>query len=325
MDAYLSPTQLEKNPMITRKQMKLKTALRFSWKILLYSFGCALAAYLIYLLFDVSHISIPPSVVAILGAALAIILAFRNASAYERWWEARSLWGEMVNESRTFTRQALTVVDPVNIPNELLDACYKLVRGQIAWVNALRLQMRNDSDPEVWQKEVGTYFTPEEFAFFLSKSNKATHIGIHQGRVIKELNANGVLDTYSYIQIDDTLTRITAIQGDCERINDTPLPRPYDYYTRIFLALFILFFPFGMVDIFSSLKFTWVLVPITVVVGWMFYQIYVFGKILSRPFDNIETDVPMTSICRDIEIDLKEIIGDANIPEPFVSLNGVIH
>ena len=147
--------------------------------------------------------SIPPSVVAILGGALAILLAFRNASAYERWWEARKIWGMIVNESRTFTRQALTVADPDNVPDELLQSSYKLVRGQIASIYAMRLQTKEITDREVWDREVGVYFSPKEYEGFMKANNRVTQIGMHQGWAIKELNARRVLDMYRPGGIND--------------------------------------------------------------------------------------------------------------------------
>lgn len=310
--------------MITRKTLHFGNAVRFAWKNLLYSGIISTLAFFVHRFYMDDYVSIPSAVVAILGTALAIIMAFRNAAAYDRWWGARSQWARVASESRTFTRQALTVVDPDHIPTELLDRSYQLVRGQIGWVNALRLQLKEVADEEVWKKEVGVYFNPDEYREIQSKSNRVTAIGMHQGNGIKELNAEDVLDIYSYIQIDDTITRLSDIQGALESIQDTPLPRPYDYYTRAFLAVFILFFPFGMIDVFWQLSLPLLIVPVTMVVGWIFYQIYIFGTVMSEPFA-YRTDVPMDFIARKIEIDLKEIIGEKDIPTNIEPRNGHVH
>ncbi len=267
----------------------------------------------------VSHLwvdwAIPVGVVAILGTALAIILGFRNTSAYERWWEARKIWGGIVNESRTFTRQALTIVGRAEMAPDLWQDCCRIVRAQIAWINALRLQLREQYDPEVWRKEVGVHLSDKDFEEIMSKSNKVTHIAMLMGYAIKELNAHETMDTFSYIQMDDTLTRITDLQGRAERIKSTPLPVPYDYYTMAFLAIFVTFFPFAFVETFDEIAFAWLVIPVTIVVSWIFFQIYVIGRVMSKPFANWKTDVALTSICKVIEVDLKEIIGDKDIPE----------
>lgn len=309
--------------MITRKALRLGSVLRYSWKNLTYSFCIALATYFMHIYFMDKNVSIPPSVVAILGTALAIIMAFRNASAYDRWWGTRKHWASIESESRTFTRQALTVVDPDHIPEELLNRSLQLVQGQLGWVNAMRLQLNGITDLIEWKERVGVYFSKEDYDRISTRSNVVTQIGMLQGNAIKELNAEEVLDIYSYIQIDDTITRLTDLQGDLEAIKDTPLPRPYDYYTRAFLAVFILFFPFGMIDTFWRLNAPLLIVPVTMVVSWIFYQIYVFGTVMSQPFE-FQTSVPMDYIVRKIEIDLKEIIGEKNIPDPVLEKAGVL-
>ncbi len=310
--------------MITRRHLRLGTALRYSWKNITYSLICASLAWLVHVVWGLEKFFIPKEAVAILGTALAIILGFRNSSAYDRWWEARKIWGGVVNESRTFTRQVLTIVDPHNVPPGLLDSCKKLVRGQIAWVNALRLQLRNQMDKEVWQNEVGVYLKETDYTEIMTKSNKVTQIAMLQGYAIKEINAHDTMDIYSYIQMDDTLTRLTDLQGRCERIKSTPLPRPYDYYTMLFLNLFIFFFPFAFIEMFIGLSAPLLVIPVTAIIGWIFYQIYVFGLVMSNPFENWKTDVALSAISNVIEIDLKEIIDDKDVPAKMQPEDGSI-
>lgn len=310
--------------MITRTYLHPVSAVRYSGKNILFSTLCAALAFALYASPGLPHIEVPISVVAILGTAVAIILGFRNASAYDRWWEARKIWGGIVNESRTFTRQALTLADPRDAPEFRIHQMHMLVRNQLAWANALRLQLREVKDPEVWRNDVARHMTPELYASIITRTNKVTHIAIHQGRVIKELNVEGVMDDHSYVQIDDTLTRLTDLQGMSERIKHTPLPRPYDYYTLAFLNLFILSFPFGVMEPFIDRGMAWMIFPVTIVVGWIFFQIYIFGKVMSNPFENWRTDIPLDAICTTITIDLKEILGDSDIPEQLEPVDGAL-
>lgn len=310
--------------MITRNHLRLDTAIRYSWKNILYSLICSTAAWYIHVVMGNTHLAVPMSVVAILGTALAIILGFRNSSAYDRWWEARKIWGGVVNESRTFTRQAMTISDPRNISPALEEVSVRAVRQQIAWVNALRLQLRNIKDQQEWDTEIGTYLRPDDYTRIMGMSNKVTQIGMLNGFTIKELQAHEEMDIFSYIQMDDTITRLTDLQGRAERIKSTPLPRPYDYYTMAFLSLFIFFFPFAFVESFIEMAAAWLIIPVTAIVGWIFYQIYVFGKVLSNPFENWKTDVALHAISRVIEIDLKEIIAEESIPQPLVPQNGAL-
>jgi putative membrane protein len=310
--------------MITRTYLRPYTAIRFAWKNILFSAICAAAAYAFSTIPDLPQVRVPVAVVAILGTALAIILGFRNTSAYERWWEARKIWGGVVNESRTFTRQALTLEDHRKEGTGHGEKCQQLVRTHLAWVNALRLQLRERTDQSLWDTAVARHLQPELYAEVRRYTNKVTQLGIHQGKVLKELTCDGVMDSYSYIQIDDTLSRLTDLQGMAERIKSTPLPRPYDYYTMTFLSLFIIFLPFGMIDLFSEMGLIWLVFPITIIVGWIFFQIYIFGKVMASPFENWHTDVALDAICTTIEIDLRETLGDTDIPKKAVPVNGVL-
>lgn len=310
--------------MIVRKTFQIHTAIRYSWKNILISTICAGLAYASHHAYGSEGFVVPISVVAILGTALAIILGFKNSSSYDRWWEARKIWGGIVNESRTLTRQVLTIVDPKNVPPALWADSVQVVNRQIAWINALRLQLRGITDAEEWNQHVARHLSEADFTFIMSKTNKVTHLAMLQGDQIKEMNAREDLDTFSYIQMDDTLTRLTDLQGRCERIKSTPLPRPYDYYTMAFLNLFIFFFPFAFIKELLNLGEDYLIFPITILVGWMFYQIYVLGKVLASPFDNMKTDVSMNAICTTIEIDLKEIIGDKSVPAPLKPEKGVL-
>ncbi len=310
--------------MILRKTFNIFTAVRYSWKNIIFSSMSAAIALVAYKNIGDSGVQVPIGVVAILGTALSIILGFKTSSAYERWWEARQIWGGIVNESRTLARQVLTIVDPKNVPPQLWADSVQVVKRQLAWCNALRLQLRETENEEVWRKSVAIFINDQEFALIMKKTNKVTWLAMLQGDQIKELNAWEQLDTFSYIQMDDTLTRITDLQGRCERIKNTPLPRPYEYYTLAFLNLFIFIFPFGIVQMLSDLNESYLIFPITILVGWMFFQIYVLGKVLANPFDNLKTDVALDSICRTIEIDLLEIVQSDAVPTPLRPVKGVL-
>ena len=309
--------------MILRRYVNPFTAIRYSWKNILFSSLTATAAFLSEVYFG-KGIAVPVAVVAILGTALSIILGFKTSSSYERWWEARQIWGGIVNESRTLARQVLTIVDPKNVPPELWAKSVQVVKRQLGWINALRLQLRGVQDETDWQKSVSPFLSEEEFGLIMKKTNKVTWLAMLQGDQIKELEASKDLDTFSYIQMDDTLTRLTELQGKTERIKSTPLPRPYEYYTLAFLNLFVLTFPFGIIAMLHELNEAYLVFPITILVSWMFYQIYVLGKVLSNPFDNIKTDVALDAICRTIEIDLLEIVHGENVPAPLKPVKGVL-
>jgi ion channel-forming bestrophin family protein len=309
--------------MITREHLRLDLAIRYSWKVLLFSAICWTIAFVTYRLEGIPRLVVPTPVVAILGTALAIILGFRNSSAYERWWEARKIWGGIVNESRSFTRQVLTLPAARTSAGAEPDG-KQLVYHHLAWVNALKLQLRERKEPELWSREVERYLEPGVRTRVLASANRVTRIGHEQGIAIRELLNTGALDTVLCAQLDETLTRLTDLQGRAERIKNTPLPRHYDYYTLAFLDLFVIFFPFGMLDLAGSLATQLLLLPVGMVVSWIFYQIYIFGKVQASPFANWTTDVALNAICTTIEIDLKQLLGDPDVPEPARPVDGVL-
>ncbi|MCG9910658.1 MAG: hypothetical protein MH137_05085 [Flavobacteriales bacterium] len=310
--------------MITRSHFSIQSAVIFSWRILLFSFSVTLIAYLSHHYTTVKFIEVPLSIVGIMGTALAIILGFRNSSAYDRWWEARRIWGEIVNESRTLTRQVITIVDPEKVPAALWNESVSIVHRQLAWIYALKLQLRGQQDLSQWEKEVKPLVSEKEYELVMSLSNKATQLMMMQGRAIKKINSDHTLDTYSYIQMDDTLTRLTNLQGGSERIKNTPLPKPYDYYTLAFLYIFVALLPFGIMNELQGQSISFLVFPVSIVVSWIFYQIYILGKVLSRPFDNLPTDVPLNALCRIIEIDLRQVLLENEIPKPITPQHGVL-
>ncbi|MBK9174856.1 MAG: hypothetical protein IPM46_00680 [Flavobacteriales bacterium] len=310
--------------MITRSRLHLPTSLRFSWRNMVYGAVCSTLAFGLVHFPNAPWVEVPIAVVAILGTALAIILGFKNSSAYDRWWEARKIWGGVVNESRTLTRQALHLVDPATAQPDVKAATVGMVRMQLAWVNALRLQLRRITDQAAWREGVAAHMNEDEYNALRGKTNKVTHLSMEIAAILKRLHTSGAIDGFFYVQMDNTLSRLTDLQGMAERIRSTPLPRPYDYYTKAFLNLFILFFPFGVIHTFIDAGHAWLVIPVTVVVGWIFFQLYIFGKVMSNPFENWQTDVALDAICTTIAIDLKETLGDTDIPKPLEPVDGVL-
>ena len=207
--------------MIVRKYLRLDKSIRYSWEVLLFSTVVSSAVWYLQEQIALNWLAFPETVIGVLGTALAIILGFRNSSAYERWWDARTTWGGIINESRTFARQAMTIADPAEYSQELREVSTRAVKQQIAWANALRLQLQNVGDTEIWQLEVGSYLRAEDYRELMTSRNKVTALGLLNGETIKELEAHDEMDIYSYIQMDDTITRLTELQGRAERVKNT--------------------------------------------------------------------------------------------------------
>lgn len=305
--------------MIVHDKFDFKLVFKYSYKNILLSFGLTSLAVFLHFIIELDSWQIPITIIATLGTALAIVLGFRNGSAYDRWWEARKIWGGLVNDSRTFARQVLSMVKSSNALSQdvsEVEAIKKeLIMTHISFINALRLQLRGNKDENEWNQKVYKGLQNELQAVVKSKSNKATQLLIQQGMNLDKCVSLGLTDDFRHMNMDNTLTRLSESQGKSERIKGTPFPKAYEIFNRILLELFIVFLPFSLLPIFSDLKGWWLVFPVTMMISWVFYGIHKMGILMAKPFDNFRWDVPLDAICNTIEIDLLEALGENEIPE----------
>lgn len=267
---------------------------------------------------------VPGTVTAVLGTALSILLGFSNSQAYDRWWEGRKAWGAILNDSRSFAKQLLTFVgtglDDIHAHKPIL----QIINRHFAYVNALRMQLRDEKLSPKWQTELAPYLSNEEFNFVTAKENTATQLMLSQSAAINDLYKQGFISEFRHMQIDLMLTNFYTHQGIAERIKSTPFLPTYHFFSNVFLYFFITLLPFSLLSEVEIATTTWILLPITVVIGWVFHMIYLNGSVYAYPFSNNRFDTPMTSICNTIEIDLKEMMGSDTIPEKVKVVNGVL-
>lgn len=252
----------------------------------------------------------PPLPLTLFGSALALFLGFRDNSAYERWWEARQLWGAMINASRSLARAARNFLpDPV-----ALDMKRTIVLRQIAYVNALRCQLRRQpADGEVLR-----FLSKGEADFALARTNIANGLLDGTGRRIDIARREGWIDTIQQAQMESVLVDIANAQGGMERIKNTPLPNQYRFFPTLFTHMFCVLLPIGLVE---TLGFA---TPLgSTVAGLMFLAVLQIGDDLVDPFANTVHDVPLSAMCRTIEIDLLQAIGD-EAPSPAEPVDGVL-
>jgi len=292
---------------------------------LIFSIFLALAVWVFFELLDFQKIALPFSIAATLGGALAIFLGFRNNSSYSRWWEARSAWSGIVNASRVFTRLVFTFTDShahqENYQKERSEAFKKsLIYKQIAWVHALRMHLRKQ---ENWQ-EIKPFLSEEEFAELKNKQNKPNYLQKMMGHQIYKAMANGTLGGFDSFQMEGQLLALANYQGACERIKDTPLLRQYHFFTLLFLYAFMFLLPFCLIGDFKRLEITWLMMPISVLISFVFGTIAKIGEVNEDPFENRPTDVPLTLLCNTIERDLRETLGETDLPEILKEVDGVL-
>jgi len=266
--------------------------------------------------------------IGMLGSALAIFVAFRNNSAYGRWWEARTLWGGIVNASRVLARLIITFTDShAHQPNydSTRSAAFKrdLVYLCIAYSHALRLHLRRQND---WA-ELRALLSGDDFQALLAAHNKPNFLQLLIGRKIYEAMANGTLGGFDSFQMEGQLVALANAQGGCERIKNTPLLRQYDYFTRMFIGLFSALLPFGLLSFFQSgplLVYSWLAIPLAVIVAGVFVIMERTGAANEDPFENRVTDVPLAALCNTIERDLREMLGETNLPQKLEAVDGYL-
>ncbi|WP_296703830.1 bestrophin family protein [Algoriphagus sp.] len=308
--------------MIVHNKFDLQLVLKFSLKNILFSIGVTSIAVFLHFEIGMKYWQIPITIIATLGTALAIILGFRNGSAYERWWEARKIWGGLVNDSRTYCRQVLSMVNLNHAidqdPSKVKEIQKDLITTHLSFINSLRLQLRGNLDENEWNEKVYKGLDKVTFESIRNKSNKASQLLIQQGKKLEHCLNTGFIEDFRHMNMDNTLTRLSDFQGKSERIKHTPFPKAYEIFNRILLGLFILFLPFSLLPIFSDMNGWWLVFPVTVLISWVFYGIHQMGLLMANPFENFRWDVPLDALCNTIEIDLLEAIEADTIPKKLI-------
>jgi len=262
-------------------------------------------------------IAVPDLTITLLGAALGLLLGFRTNSAYDRWWEARKLWGRLVNSSRSLARQAISFSMASESAAKEVPGAFarELVHLQIAYVHALRCALRKQ---QPWE-DINPFVRPELLASLKEQVNVPAALLQRMGDLSAGAVSSGALTELRLQRIDTTLSELTDIQGGCERIKNTPLPRQYDTYPELVVKAYCFLLPLVLVD---RLKY---MTPfVTLLLAAAFLVLNRIGKNLEDPFENTVYDTPMTALSRTIEINLRQQIGDRDLPAPITPVNGVL-
>lgn len=274
---------------------------------------------LLYTQAGVTAIALPTLPLGMMAAALSIFLAFRNNSAYDRWWEARSLWGSLVNTARTFARQAMTLVDdgPRDRPDAPSGPAVRaLVETQIGYVHALRCHLRGQNP----YPELARILPEELLAWLRTQRNVPAALLLHAGRQVRDLYARGRLDSYRLTAIDATISRLCDVQGGCERIKNTPLPRQYEYFPRVLVSIYCLLLPLGLVEGLGLLT------PLaSTLVSFIFVSLESIGRDIEAPFENSVHDTPMSQLSRTIDINLRQHLGETRVPHEVTPVDGFVY
>lgn len=247
---------------------------------------------------------VPVPIPAFLGTAISLILSFKLSQSYDRWWEARKIWGAIVNDSRTLARQLLSFAGA----EEFRPIVERMVRRQIAWCHCLGQSLRGLP----WTDGSAKYLDEQEVREVGAHSNKSLSLLQRHADDLSALSAQGALTDYQRISIDETLTRLTDAMGKAERIKSTVFPTSYRLYLHMFIYLFILLLSLALAEI----RGYWEVLIVTAI-AISFFLLEKTARYLQDPFNNVPTDTPVSAIARTIEINLLQLMGAKDVPEPL--------
>ena len=292
--------------------------------------------------------SLPIAPLGTIGVAVAFYVGFKNNQSYDRSWEARKIWGGIINVSRSWGNQVINYVSNFHAgadaqPVDTKIVWQELIYRHLAWINSLRYQLRRvnsfgfepsgaarkfmqPTDVEALRKQINEFLPEHESRTACQQVNTATQILRRQGERLNEVyEKERLIDDFRHIAMMDLITEMYSLQGKCERIKNTPFPRQYAFFSTLFTWIFIILLPFGIVGELSDREFmVWLTVPLSVIVSWVFITMETVGDTSEDPFENFINDVPMTALCTTIEIDLRQMLGETDLPSPMKPVDDVL-
>ncbi len=258
-------------------------------------------------------LTLTPLPFTLIGLALSIFLGFRNNTSYDRYWEGRKLWGSLVNTSRTLTRQILTLISSPDAASGATDEQRALVHRLIAYVHALRLHLRGDKD----LAELAPFLEPDERAALERESNPPIALIQSLGDRFAAIWRAGRIDPLHLPVLEGSLRDLANIQGGCERIRSTPIPFGYTVLMHRIVGIYCITLPFGIASQVGLLT------PVVVLlISYAFLGLDALGDELEDPFGTDDNDLPLSQLSRMIEINLRERLGEAELPAPVRPVNG---
>ena len=299
-------------------------------------------------------LSLPWLPIALIGTAVAFLIGFKNNASYDRLWEARKIWGAIVNDSRTWGIHVIGLVqrpdEPGSVPSVDMAATHqRLIYRHIAWMHALRHQLRQ---PRIWetmqsgdkgQTEYRRWFRVAELEDDLSTvlapyletgerdriladANPAAQLLTAQAEDLRRLKGAGAISDYRHVELQRLLQHLFEHQGKCERIKNFPYPRQFATINLYFVWIFIVLTPFGMLEEFKTYGdyMAWLTVPFSALVAWVFHTMEKIGSSTENPFEGGANDVPMTAITRTIEIDMRQMLNETDVPKPLQPENNIL-
>ena len=245
---------------------------------------------------------------SLIGLTLAIFLGFRNNTSYARYWEARVLWGELLNDTRSLARQSLTLIDGSTQSRVF-------VHRLIAFVHALRHQLRGtDPDPDLQR-----WLSESECASLQGARYKPSAILLMAGEWLREQRQKGLLAAPLAQAMEVHMGHLSDALGGCERIASTPIPFTYAVIIHRTVYVYCLLLPFGLLDSIGAMT------PVIVTfIAYTFFALEALSSEIEEPFGTEPNDLPLDAMAEGIQTTLLELLGERDLPAAPKPVNYVL-
>ena len=299
--------------MLIAKKVSLNRIISGTWKLLVFDLIICTITFLVVTGIPSPYFDIPVLIPTVLGTALAFFIGFNNNQAYDRWWEARKIWGALVNDSRTWARQLISFRKLQSGANPDASSYERtMIYRHLGFLYALKQGLRKSPD-----KEYTRYLSPDDRSRVQSETNTANAILTLQARDLSRIYSGGLIDGFEFQELNKMLVGFCDEMGRSERIANTVFPTSYHFYTRIFIWLFII-----LITMVSTQSIEIWAIPAGTLVGYVFLTTHNIGQTLLNPFEPLPTCVPLDQITRTIEINLLETLREKEIPSPVQPIRG---
>lgn len=355
--------------MYTKSIYPISIVLRWTRRYIYFFIFLSVIPVFLYEVLGWKWLHLPWLPIGLVGTALAFINGFKNNASYGRLWEARKIYGGIVNASRllaTMVNDFITneFTNQKKSDQELFGIRKTIIMRHVAWMTSLRHALRqkkswettasNTSDKEhmktirvqeyehTLEEELKGYISESEMSQVLSMKNKQSACLSLQSHNFKELRSYGLIDDFRHMEFKNMIGELFALQGKAERIKNFPYPRQFATLNLFFVWIFVILLPFGLMHEFDKIgqslimsdtdhylysfvaeNFVWLTIPFSIIISWIFMLMERVGDVSENPFEGMSNDVPITTMSRGIEIDIREIIGDDKslIPQGIAEVN----
>ncbi|WP_422360171.1 bestrophin family protein [Reichenbachiella sp.] len=285
--------------MLLTTKIPLGYIFRNTKKDIFFIFCVALVAVVAYRFYDIANI--PPNITGLVGTSISLVIAFKLSQSYDRWWEARKIWGAIVNDSRTLVLQLRSFTN-----GKEPEIVNRMAERQIAWCYALGQSLRKLAPLE----GIDGFLSSDELKSIGSHKNVPLGLLDFHSQDISTLHGSKNINDYQQMQLDDTIVRLCESMGKAERIKNTVFPTTYRLFLRWFIYIFVILLSITLAETDGYGD-----IPLLLLITIPFFLLEKTAYYLQDPFENRPTDIPVTLIANTIQTNLRQLVGQMEVSD----------